>query len=63
MKIKLKSSVYIQGYGSYPLGSIADVDNAIANDLIKVGRAVKVEEEKVEKPKTVKKKVKKEGEE
>lgn len=63
MKIKLKSSVYIQGYGSYPLGSIADVDNAIANDLIKVGRAVKVEDEKVEKPKTVKKKVKKEGEE
>lgn len=63
MKIKLKSSVYIQGYGSYPLGSIADVNNAIANDLIKVGRAVKVEDEKVEKPKTVKKKVKKEGEE
>ena len=63
MKIKLKSSVYIQGYGSYPLGSIADVNNAIANDLIKVGRAIKVEDEKVEKPKTVKKKVKKEGEE
>ena len=63
MKIKLRSSVYIHGYGSYPLGSIADVDNAIANDLIKVGRAVKVEDEKVEKPKTVKKKVKKEGEE
>lgn len=62
MKIKLKSSAYIQGYGSFPLGSVAEVDSKIANELIKVGRAVKFEEE-IEKPKTPKKKVKKEVDE
>lgn len=61
MKIKLESSVYIQGQGSFPLGSVADVDNKVANELIKVGRAVKFEqEEETEKPKATKKKVKKE---
>lgn len=63
MKIKLKSSAYIQGYGSFPLGSVAEVDSKIANELIKVGRAVKLEEEETEKPKTPKKKVKKEVDE
>ncbi len=62
MKIKLESSAYIQGYGSFPLGSVAEVDSKIANELIKVGRAVKIEEE-TEKPKTPKKKVKKEVDE
>lgn len=59
MKIKLQSSAYIKGYGSFPLGSVAEVDAKIADELIKVGRAVKFEEE-TEKPKTPKKKVKKE---
>lgn len=64
MKIKLTSSVFIHGKGSFPMGTMAEVTDDIALGLIQNKRAVAVEqnEEKEVKPKTTRKKVKKEVE-
>lgn len=67
MKIKLKSSMYIQGKGSFPYGSIVEFEDNFCLDLVKLERAelidepVKTEEPKVTKKRS-KKEIKKEGE-
>lgn len=61
MKIKLTSSMYIMGIGSLAFGEEVELNEELSKSLIKNGRAVQIMEDENPKPKTVKKKTKKEA--